>query len=216
MPANDVPLPVDDRAERVHDREDGDLRRADLAEGAALARELSLLEAEGLADRDRAAGSSASEREHSVCRSAKGYPPQLCIGVDRVLAAAEVVDDRPEHELDVRPPDGVPAHRHQLGGDAARRFEPVQRTACEADGMGPLVVPDRPRRAAADVDRAGGAPGREVEDRAARRPLLVLGDPNAEAGEVEAQLPTHKRARRLMPPRRARPRAARLRPPVPG
>jgi hypothetical protein len=48
--ANDVALPVDDRAERIHDRKDGDPRRPELAKRAALAREFPLLEPEGLSD----------------------------------------------------------------------------------------------------------------------------------------------------------------------
>src|SRR6266545_1587826 len=41
--ADDVSLPVDDRADRVHDRERRHLCSADLAEGAALAGTLALL-----------------------------------------------------------------------------------------------------------------------------------------------------------------------------
>ncbi len=61
----------------------------------------------------------------------------------------------------------------------------------------------RARRAAADVDR-GRPAGGEVEDRADGRPLVVVGDADLQAGEVEFEHgPVEGRDRGRAPPCRS-------------
>src|SRR5919204_6259710 len=59
--ADDLSLAVDDGADGVHDREDGDARRPEPPERAALAAGLALAELERLADRRRATRSAGAE-----------------------------------------------------------------------------------------------------------------------------------------------------------
>src|SRR6266511_5570145 len=61
--ADDVSVAVDDGADGVHDREDGDARVAEAAKRAALTAGLSVLEPEGLADGLGAAGASPPQLE---------------------------------------------------------------------------------------------------------------------------------------------------------
>jgi hypothetical protein len=137
--AHDDSIPADDCAERVHDAEHRDPRLANAAIRATLARSLAFLERKRLADRRRAPCAASAKWEDSLARRPKCGAAQLCVRVDRVSAAAEVVNDRSDDELDVIPTDGVSPHGHQLSCDAARGLETVQGAAGEADRVRPLV-----------------------------------------------------------------------------
>ena len=187
MAAHDVAAAVDDRADGVDDGEDRDLRLADPAERGALARRLAFCVLERLAHRRGAPGSALSEREAARPRGLQRRAPECLVRVDGVVAPTPVEDDRAGHERDVEPTRAVAAAREELGRDAGRRLEPVERAAGEADRVHPFVArARRPGRAAADVDGAGG-PVRKVEDRAPRRALVVLGDADLQTSQVELE-----------------------------
>src|SRR5439155_12536543 len=192
-PTNDLAAPVDDGSVGVHDREDRDSRAADEPERRPLARRLPALEAERLSDRRRAPGAARPARKDARPRVPERTPAELLVRVDRVRAPSEVEDDRPVDDGDVVPGGAPAAAFEELRLHAARGFETVRGAAREADRVGDPGRADHPRRAAADVVHDLDAAAREVEDRAAGRALLVLGDPDLEAREVELELSHHRR-----------------------
>jgi hypothetical protein len=66
--SHDRTVATDDRADRVHDREDRDPRLADPPEGGALPGRLEPVEAERLADGRRSSRAAHPEREHTRAR----------------------------------------------------------------------------------------------------------------------------------------------------
>src|SRR6266511_3014155 len=184
--ADDVSVAVDDGADGVHDREDGDARVAEAAKRAALTAGLSVLEPEGLADGRGAAGASPSQREATLLRGSQRRPAELLVGIDRVLAWPEVEDDRARDVGDRRPARVVAALGEQLRRHARAGLASVQRAARQADRVHPVEVAEETGRAATDVSLEHRAAG-EVKDGAARRAFLVLGDADAKAREVELE-----------------------------
>ena len=187
MAADDVAVAVEDRADRVHDREDRDPRLSDLPERGALAAGSPSRVVENLPDGGRAAGAVRSEREDALARRTQGRSPELLVRIDRVVARPPVEDDRAGDDRDVHPAGVVLAPREQLGGNAGGRLQSVQRPARQADRRHQLVARAAdPWRAAADVDRSCRAL-RKVEDGTAGRALVVLGDADLETGEIELE-----------------------------
>src|SRR5580765_772193 len=103
MTARDGTAAVDDGAERVHHGEHGDPRLSDPAEGAALSRRFAFFVRERLADSGRAPRAPSTERKQAFAGRPQRRTPELRVGIDGVLAPAEVVDDRSDDELDLVP-----------------------------------------------------------------------------------------------------------------
>jgi hypothetical protein len=142
---DDLTVAVDDRTHGVDDREDADLRRPQRAVGAALAGRLALLVLERLPDGGRPAGTARPEREDAQLGRPERRSPERLVGVNGVIARAVVEDDRSRDEGDLHPAGRMTALREELGRDAGRRLEPIQRAAREADRVYPLVAAERPR-----------------------------------------------------------------------
>ena len=98
---HDGPVAVDDRADGVHDREDGDSRLADLPERAALAGRLALVRPNVLPDRRRAARAPAAEREAPGPPRAAPPGRAPCPGRRALSRASAVEDDRAGDERDL-------------------------------------------------------------------------------------------------------------------
>src|SRR5207244_6307000 len=104
--AHDASAAIDDGADRVHDGENRQLRRADRPERAALPAGLGLFEAERLADRRRPSRPAAAERKASLPSGPERSAAELLVRIDRVVATAPVEDDRTGDSGD-RHPAGV-------------------------------------------------------------------------------------------------------------
>src|SRR5207249_10094890 len=92
------------------------------------------------ADPGRAAGSARTQREPALASGSDGCPPERLIGVDCVLAPAEVVDDGARDQRKRARGDAVALPGEQLGGHASGGFQAVQRAAGQADRVGPTVI----------------------------------------------------------------------------
>ena len=182
--AHDVARAVEHDPEGVHDDEDRDLGRADLAERRALARGFAALDAEDAPAIGEAPGPARAQREPTRDRRERRGSAQRVIGMDRVVAPPVVVDD------------GAAAHRVFADGPAALcpqrrehpagRLEAGQRPAREADRVAAFVVADGARAPAAHVDRRCHAL-REHEGCAAGRAFVVLRHADAQRREIEGK-----------------------------
>ena len=148
--ANDVAVPIHDRAVGVDHREDRDACRTDGARRAALPGDLSGLAVPGRREATRAV---RPEREARGSKGADRGAAKLLVRIDRVRTTAVVEDDPAGHELDVVPLRRVRLTREELRSDTRRGLEPVDRSAGEADRIDDrIAVADDAGRATADVD----------------------------------------------------------------
>src|SRR4051812_40441120 len=72
-------------------------------------------------------------------------PPELLVEVDDGVARAVVVNDGARYHRNLAPRGGV-APDEELGRDAEARLETVERSACEAHGVGATEAADHAGR----------------------------------------------------------------------
>ena len=162
MAADDGSVAVEDRADRVHDREDGDLRLPDLPErarpGPPARPPRSRTPCRPWPSGPRRAGRAG--RTPSP-RRAERRPPELLVGVDGVVARSPVEDDRAGDDGDVHP--ARPVLRAGPAAPRLRRRPPPVRTASRRPGRSrsrssypaPLTPGEPPRTSIEEAAPAG-------------------------------------------------------------